>query len=66
MEQFITSTIESLMQVERAEYLETSEGDKGNGFYGRSLKSLSKNCLMVNVPRTRENDGLYIYGSERI
>lgn len=56
MEQFITSTIESLMQVERAEYLETSEGDKGNGFYGRSLRSLSKNCLMVNVPRTREND----------
>ena len=56
MEQFIASTIESLMQVERAEYLETNDNDKGNGFYGRSLKSLSKNCLLVNVPRTREND----------
>jgi len=55
MEQFVASTIESLMQVERAEYLETSDNDKGNGFYGRSLKSLSKNCLLVNVPRTREN-----------
>ena len=56
MEQFVASTIESLMQVERAEHLEANESDKGNGFYGRSLKSLSKNCLLVNVPRTRANN----------
>lgn len=54
MEQFIASTIESLMQVERAEYLEAEQEDKGNGFYSRSLQSLSKNCLLVNVPRTRD------------
>jgi len=56
MDTFVASTIEALMQLERAEYLETNEEDKGNGFYGRTLKSLSKSRLMVNVPRTRENN----------
>ena len=56
MDKFIAATVETLMQVERVEYLEEAQKDKGNGFYERSLKSLSKNCLMVNVPRTRENN----------
>jgi len=60
MDKFIAVTIETLMQVERSEYLEhtqdTDGKDKGSGFYERSLKSLSKNCLVVNVPRTRENN----------
>lgn len=55
MDKFVAATIETLMQVERSEYLEIAKKDKGNGFYERSLKSLTKNCLMVNVPRTREN-----------
>jgi len=54
LDEFIVSTIESLMTLERGEYLEEAKGvDKGNGFYLRTFKSLSKNCLAINVPRTR-------------
>ena len=56
MSEFVAATVESLMQVERGEYLEKAQEDKGNGFYERSFKSMTKNCLLVNVPRTREND----------
>lgn len=54
IEEFIVSTIESLMTVERSEYLAKASGDdKGNGFYLRAFKTFSKNCLRINVPRTR-------------
>ncbi len=61
MDEFIVSTIESLMTVERNEYLKSAQSnnkrDKGNGFYLRAFKSLTKNCLTINVPRTR--NGLF-------
>lgn len=53
MDQFVLQTIESLMGIERNEYLNEAEKDKGNGSYGRVFKSLSKNGLVINVPRTR-------------
>lgn len=54
MDEFILSTIESLMNVERSEYLAQTRGDdKGNGFYLRAFKSFSRNSLRINVPRTR-------------
>jgi len=54
LDEFIVSTIESLMTVERSEYLVRANGrDKGNGSYTRAFKSLTKNCLAINVPRTR-------------
>jgi transposase-like protein len=54
MDEFVVSTIESLMNVERSEYLEQANGgDKGNGFYLRAFKTLSRNCLRINVPRSR-------------
>lgn len=54
MEEFILSTIESLMNVERSEYLAQARGgDKGNGFYLRAFKTFSRNSLRINVPRTR-------------
>ncbi|MDP2631587.1 MAG: IS256 family transposase [Candidatus Uhrbacteria bacterium] len=54
MDEFILSTIESLMNVERSEYLaQAKSGDKGNGFYLRAFKSFSRNCLRINIPRTR-------------
>ena len=57
LDQFVAKTIESLMEVERQEYLYQAAGsDKGNGFYSRALKSLSRNCLTVNIPRTRSGD----------
>lgn len=55
MDEFIVSTIESLMTVERNEYLKKARtGDKGNGFYLRAFKSFSQDCLTINVPRTRK------------
>ena len=55
LDQFLASTIDSLMEMERGEYLEQAK-DKGNGFYGRAFNSLSRNCLKINVPRTRTGD----------
>ena len=59
LDQFLASTIDSLMEMERGEYLEqanTKGKDKGNGFYGRAFNSLNKNCLKINVPRTRTGE----------
>ena len=57
MDEFIVSTIESLMNIERQEYLEKlTSADKGNGHYTRAFKSFSKNCLTINIPRTRTGE----------
>ncbi len=55
MDTFVKSTIETLMTIERDEYLEKAENpnEKGNGHYARAMHSLSKNALMVHIPRTR-------------
>ncbi|MFH1889919.1 MAG: transposase [Nanoarchaeota archaeon] len=48
--------METLMGIERNEYLEKVDDpktDKGNGYYSRVMKTLSSNSLMVNIPRTR-------------
>lgn len=57
LDHFVADTIEALMDVERSEYLTLASGsDKGNGYYSRALKSLTKNCLTINIPRTRSGD----------
>lgn len=60
LEQFVVNTLEMLMELERDEYLEKLKDsgcrDKGNGTYPRSFKSLSKNSLMINIPRTRTGE----------
>lgn len=56
MDKFVGTTIETLMGIERDEYIEEINDpakDKGNGYYGRAMSSFSKNSLAVNVPRTR-------------
>jgi len=56
MDTFVGKTIETLMHIERDEYLQSlsdAQKDKGNGSYGRALRSLSNNSLAVFVPRTR-------------
>jgi len=55
LDQFLASTIDSLMEMERGEYLELAK-DKGNGFYDRAFNSLNKNCLKIHVPRTRTGE----------
>ena len=60
LEQFVINTLELLMILERDEYLQTlklnNSYDKGNGSYLRSFKSLSKNALLIHIPRTRYTD----------
>lgn len=57
LDNFVVMTIEALMDIERNEYLTRAMGsDKGNGHYSRAFKSLSKNCLAINIPRTRSGD----------
>jgi transposase-like protein len=48
-------TLEGLMLLEREEYLKSVHGndDIGNGVYLRNFKSLRKNSLQIQVPRTR-------------
>ncbi len=57
LEQFVVNTLEMLMYLERDEYLQalkkSGAKDKGNGTYPRSFKSLSRNSLVINIPRTR-------------
>ena len=53
LDEFILNTIESLMQIEREEYLEAA---KSNGFYKRNYRSLLKNHLQINIPRTRDGN----------
>ena len=60
LEQFVVNSLEMLMELERDEYLQNLKEcgfkDKGNGGYPRSFKSLSKNSLMINIPRTRTGE----------
>lgn len=56
MDNFIGKTIETLMHIERNEYLEKIKNpkkEKGNGHYSRAMKTFSKNSLLVSVPRTK-------------
>ena len=55
MEQFAMQNLQTLFGLEREEYLEKATGDKGNGYYSRSLQSLMKNGIQINVPRTRDS-----------
>lgn len=60
LEQFVVTSLEMLMYLERDEYLQnlkdTGFKDKGNGTYPRSFKSLSQNSIIINIPRTRYTD----------
>ena len=58
VDKFALSAIETLMLIEREEYLKSIKKgeDIGNGTYARSFKSLSKSNLTINIPRTRNGD----------
>ena len=55
--EFVVSTLEMLMFLEREEHIqnmkEIGTQEKGNGSYPRAFKSLSRNSLVINIPRTR-------------
>ncbi len=54
-DQFAIISLEALMLLERANYLDKNE-DFGNGTYLRAFNSLSRNSLKINVPRTRSGN----------
>lgn len=53
IDNFVVDTLEVLMQIERKEYLQNAKSDKGNGFYSRTFQTLTRNSMLVHVPRTR-------------
>ncbi len=56
LDTFLKQTLETVMQIEREEYLAQiadPKTDKSNGFYGRAFNNLSKNSMLINIPRTR-------------
>jgi transposase-like protein len=52
---FTLITLESLMLLEREEYLKSAKGktDSGNGSYLRNFRSLCSNSLSISIPRSR-------------
>ena len=52
---FTLIILESLMLIEREEYLKSAkgQGDSGNGSYLRNFRSLNQNSLQINIPRSR-------------
>jgi len=55
LDDFIVSTLEGLMQIERQEYLHKANmpKEKGNGYYTRAFRSLRRNSITINIPRSR-------------
>jgi transposase-like protein len=53
IDNFVVDTLETLMQIERNEYLANVKKDKGNGFYSRAFKTLTRNSMIIDIPRTR-------------
>ncbi len=55
LDNFAVIVLEALMLLERGEYLKGYEGksDSANGSYPRTFKSLRKNSMQINIPRSR-------------
>ena len=57
IDQFVVTTLEVLMFIERDEYIQNLKKggtrEKGNGAYPRAFRSLSRNSLLIKIPRTR-------------
>jgi len=58
LDTFVVKVLETLMEIEREEYLNLCKNplEKGNGHYSRCFKSLRKNAMTINIPRTRESE----------
>lgn len=55
LSEFIVKVLESLMQIEREEYLDLVKDplERGNGYYSRVFSALRRNAMTINIPRTR-------------
>jgi putative transposase len=60
MEDFNLVMLEGLMQIDREHHIDELRdngiSDKSNGFYSRNFRSLSRNSMKINIPRTRYTD----------
>jgi len=58
LDEFIISVLESLMKIERDEYLALTKDptERGNGYYIRAFRSLRRNAMTINIPRTRSSE----------
>ena len=58
LDEFIISVLESLMKIERDEYLALAKDptERGNGHYTRAFRSLRRNAMTINIPRTRTSE----------
>ena len=58
LDQFARVVLEALMLLEREEYLKSHEGqkDSANGTYTRNFKSLRRNSMQINIPRSRKGE----------
>ena len=58
LDQFARVVLEALMLLEREEYLKSHEGEKdsANGTYTRNFKSLRRNSMQINIPRSRKGE----------
>mgnify|MGYP006252183943 FL=1 len=57
LDEFLRNTLETVMGIERQEYLTELNNpsiDKGNGHYNRAFNNLSKNSMVIKIPRTRK------------
>ena len=52
IEEIIKIVFETILNIERSDFLETSENNKGNGYYPRLLKSVN-NYFKLKIPRDR-------------
>lgn len=52
-DQLLVEVLESFLKLERNEYLDQTQKDKGNGFYPRTFQGLSRSSLQLRIPRSR-------------
>jgi putative transposase len=52
-DQLLVEVLEAFLKIERKEYLDKEEKDKGNGFYPRAFQGLSRESLQLRIPRSR-------------
>ena len=57
MDVFVKSTIETLMTIERDEYLNktTNPKEKGNGYYERAMHSLLESTALFTFPQDKSS-----------
>ena len=54
--ELLVEVLESFLKIERREYLDCSNKDKGSGYYPRIFQGLSRDSLQIRIPRSRTGE----------